>query len=590
MYVAQQRPTLLQMCLEIPLHRKKQPAVGFPPDWCYTFELPDNSSTKQDDLDRDPNLWGLRLVGPTGIKLHTIGKARRRYTEALAGIDKTLPSFYEHIGGSMYEEEPVHALLGQGYSRQWINVAGKRRIIFGCITKAENHLFYDTKRLTVTYNGESRGLLNSFYTGTECRNIHIPPFDRVSEQDAWGGCILYNTKSGLHSAFNQKGDLLSIAPFHVSWITPDIHHEEQHYDGPTADGSESIESGLPRLTLISGGFKLVFTVKPSTIPNAGYGVFLTCVSLALHETNQPQALVLQPGQLLDFGVYAPFCAEDKKREHIFLLKNFVHRFKCEGFCFETVEEGHTHIFDITDDWTGNLHQRARRHVPAYVNEITDDDEIPNVHSRHDSEGALHYLLGHDEESQGPFRLLADGVEKEIFIDYGPRYENVRVRSGYSRLPPDKATELLEMLQKEEDEYLDEIRSFSASELRSSIDFFYRLLKAGRPLNYCFVERSLIVVILLKKRAGAILEEFSGLATADPESFCDNGATTIDLPKMVSDAGGLVTRLFDQWGNDEAMQARLLADDIFNAVLHDALGETHLAQLSSREFRLLIDQI
>jgi hypothetical protein len=186
--------------------------------------------------------------------------------------------------------------------------------------------------------------------------------------------------------------------------------------------------------------------------------------------------------------------------------------------------------------------------------------------------------------------LADGVEKEIFIDYGPGYENVRVRSGYSRLPPDKATKLLETLQKEEDEYFEEIQSFSASDLRSSIDFFYRLLTAGRPLNYCFVERSLMVVLVLKKRARAILEEFSGLTRADPESFCDNGATTIDLPKIVSDAGGVVTRLFDQWGNDQAMQERLLADDIFNAVLHDALGETCLAQLSSREFRLLIDKI
>jgi hypothetical protein len=575
------------MCLEIPLHRKKQPAVGFPPDWCYAFELPDDSSRNQDDLDRDPDLWGLRLVkhGGATLKWYTIGKARRRYTEALGG--KTLPSFYEHIGASMYEEEPVHALLGQGYSREWINVAGKRRIIFGCITKAENHLFYDTKHLTVTYNDESRGLLNFFYTGTECGNIHIPPFDRVSEQDAWGGCILYNTKSGLHSNLDQKGDLLSVAPFHVSWIAPDMHREDQHYDGPNTDGSESIEPGLPRLTLVSGGFKLVFTVKPSTIPNAGYGVFLKCD--ALHETNSPQSLVLQPGQLLDFGVYAPFCAEDKKRDYIFLLKNFVHKFKCEGFCFETVQERNEHIFDITDDWTGDLHQNARRHVPAYVNEIAGDDEIPVVHSRHDSEGALHYLLGHDEESQGPFQLLADGVEKEIFIDYGPRYENVRVRSGYSRLPPDEATELLKRLQKEDqDEYLDEIRSFSAGELRSSIDFFYRLLTAGRPLNYCFVERSLIVVILLKKRAGAILEEFSGLTTADPESFCDNGATTIDLPKMVSDCGGLVNRLFDQWGNDQAMMERLLADDIFNAVLHDALGESRLDQLSSREFRLRLN--
>jgi hypothetical protein len=101
----------------------------------------------------------------------------------------------------------------------------------------------------------------------------------------------------------------------------------------------------------------------------------------------------------------------------------IHSYKNEMYCFNGRD--HEFYLDITDDWTGDLHAVARRHIPPFVNEIQDPSrEIPAVHARLDPEGALHYLLGHPELEQGDFCFTAKGNEEEIFVDYGPEYEMV----------------------------------------------------------------------------------------------------------------------------------------------------------------------
>jgi hypothetical protein len=64
--------------------------------------------------------------------------------------------------------------------------------------------------------------------------------------------------------------------------------------------------------------------------NADYGVFLF-VEPSLKEANAPTNFELQTGELMDFGVY------HKKNDHAFLMKNFVHGFKCEEDTFKTGE-------------------------------------------------------------------------------------------------------------------------------------------------------------------------------------------------------------------------------------------------------------
>ena len=48
-----------------------------------------------------------------------------------------------------------------------------------------------------------------------------------------------------------------------------------------------------------------------------------------------------------------------------------------------------------------------------------------------AQGALHYLLGNRHLADGPFTVPADGVEREIFTDYGVMYEAVRKQKGYA---------------------------------------------------------------------------------------------------------------------------------------------------------------
>jgi hypothetical protein len=157
------------------------------------------------------------------------------------------------------------------------------------------------------------------------------------------------------------------------------------------------------------------------IEGARFGVFL---SIFKDLDAVPNEFSLEPGELLDFGVYAPFRAEDVRSDHEFLVKSLIHECKNEVYAWES--NSREKYLDITDTWTGDLHMIARTHVHPFVNEIQDPtSEIPNVLPRMDPEGALHYLLGHAPKySDEPFKFVADGSEHEIFVNYEEHYENV----------------------------------------------------------------------------------------------------------------------------------------------------------------------
>jgi hypothetical protein len=246
-------------------------------------------------------------------------------------------------------------------------------------------------------------------------------------------------------------------------------------------------------------------------------------------------------------------------------------------------------FDITDDWTGELHDIARRHIPPYVNEICSPLETPTVHARHDCEGALHYLLGHAGKDDAPFQLRADGkTEIEVFVDYGPKYEKVRLRKGFTRLSPDEEARCLKELEKDEQEYLEEIESYSVSDVSSSLEYFRALLVTNTPrdLGEEFLIRSLVVVLLLKGRVRSVEVEMFNLA--DDDSICDNGYTDIAIPGLVAAADKLVYRLMDQWRDDSEIMQRLLSRDFFVHALKKLLKKGDLESLTPKEFRNLID--
>lgn len=269
---------------------------------------------------------------------------------------------------------------------------------------------------------------------------------------------------------------------------------------------DCIEGGdgqlFPCLTLSVRGYHLVLSVKPSTIPNAGNGVFLSCKPAVGHEEgddceDEQEHFDLDAGELLDLGIYAPCRIQDKKPAAAFTVKNFVHSNKCEEFSFGPKDTGFQ--LDITDDTTGELHDIAKARIHPYVNERKDEDGIC-IWAEHDVEGAVHLLLGHAKESQKKFVVPADGSQVEVFMNYGVDYEKVRVRKGYSFREHEEMEELNDA------DMLGVIYAFGPVEVEAASNFLFQLLSTQDPSRFTgtFIDRSLTCAAVLQRRAQVLL--------------------------------------------------------------------------------------
>ena len=205
------------------------------------------------------------------------------------------------------------------------------------------------------------------------------------------------------------------------------------------------------------------------------------------------------------------------------------------------------------------------------------------------QGALHYLLGHGHGC-GTFQLPADGVtETEIFMDYGVEYESVRVRKGYSRLPPEEAAAILKNLEEnEENEHLAEIRSFSINDMKSFLKWLISVFEPTQRVipSQDFKLRSLLVAILMKMRVRAIENEFADL----PEGESDHhfgGWSDVDTRESVKkDIDKIVSLLFEGYNDDEGAQKALIGGK-FAVLLGNDLCNS---DLSPQEFRALVEAL
>ena len=363
---------------------------------------------------------------------------------------------------STNQEKPKEAitsstdiLIGRGICQQWTDLHNRNKTLFGVITHCDQNDDGDKSNtlFTVAYDENSRSLVNSM--PNECGSL-VPATRKLKSEIAWGGCLLFEDhRYPLKGKKPLRSMKIPIAAW--NWITPDMRYEELG----------DIESNkLPKLTLGVRGYQLIFSVKQSSIPNAGLGVFVKAAN-CIDGAKSP--FQLQQGEMLDLGIYAPFLARDEMKETAFFVKNFIHSFAIEEWGFNTVEE-HS-MFDITDDHSGKIHEQAKRHLPAYVNECSSKDE-PTIRAEHDPEGNVHYVFGVLNEEK--LSIPADGDEIEVFVNYGPQYENVRLRKGYSGLPQDEQKKQLEKLANEDLEYLDDINNFSAEDVLPCITFFEKV--------------------------------------------------------------------------------------------------------------------
>jgi hypothetical protein len=289
-----------------------------------------------------------------------------------------------------------HALFGKGFCRKWIDVSGRPCRAFGTIAEGSESLHVAKEKLfKVKYDSVLQDLATDVYGGS----VSVSPVGNVTEMAAWGGYLTFVEEvHGLDAVLEIKKE--SPVPFHLKWLLP---------------GMRGVD-GEGRLVMEFRGFRLEFEVKPSKIRGAGLGLWLTCFcACAAVRTH----FVLKRGELLGLGPYAPLHRDDRKSYHVFQVKNFIHNYEPGVFVFDAnVKENE--MYDITDDKTGDLHDKAAKNLLARVNE-TDGEEDPSVFADYDPYGAVHYYLGQSELEQGDLQVQVEKpFELKVRLSLDPR--------------------------------------------------------------------------------------------------------------------------------------------------------------------------
>lgn len=572
-----------KICVQL-LNRKIQ-ARGFPPGWNIE-EVKELASSSQHDDDGSGtvNHHEFTITSPNGHEYPSIEDALDSEELGLNDDDKdtTISALFKQLGTD-YQKVLVidHPLREQGYCREWISHRGEKVVLFGTIKDVQQKGIDSKISFTVEYSQSSRRMINSHYSVFP--DMEVPRVETISEDCAWGGCILYREKRKLskNKAFRRQYStgcprIYRIPDLYRNPLLHQTQFQQQQQQEEIITQQQS--NTLPTIILHYAGFELVFRVKHSSIPNAGFGVFLSCTPLLLDGKDQESSscpiFSLKPGEMLDFGVYAPFLSQDKKRDHIIMVKSFLFEFECESYSFSTNQA--KSVYDITDDRTGKLHKHAQQHVPPFINETTRwKTNIPEVHAMYDPQGSLHYYLGYEERS---FQILADGREREIFVDYGERYEIIRLRQGYPRVQL-TSQQVKERLEAEEMEYMDEFLAFTATEIKEAFVFLEDVLKdyAGTEEDHFqkirVMARGLAICILLRSRVVEIQETFSTLSREKDSSFvCAHGAFDINPSRMAISFSKVISTIYQDLEKlyGSYLQSYLLTQTFFVSALKLAI--------------------
>lgn len=468
------------------MEKKAQPAAGLEDGWRFVFG---DFKARVEEKRYQGSLPGLRILSPAGRLFSSLEQVLDTCGKKWKDWDTIRESFCLKLGMSILRSDKSHFLVGKRYCQEWTDLDGLNKIVHGTVTDCERMEMDDTfYQFTVVYDERSRKFVNS--VRNRCGS-YVPEKANLSLAWTLGGCFHFDQKCNI--CLGKPSTFASIAkaeiPNYWSWITPEMRIEDLIPHGGNM---------VPQLTMTTRGFQLTFTARVSTIPNAGYGVFVKCFSFTGEDTFR-----LNPGEVLDIGVYAPFRKEDRKNATVFLLKNYIHNLKCEEWAFDTADPGFQ--FDITDDATGAIHELAKSHIPAYVNECG-PNAMASVKAEHDPEGNVHYLLGTADGSSS-FSLPADESEHEIFINYGPAYEHVRVRKGYSSLPAEELAKQQLKAKNEDAEYICEMNEFEKDDVSHGLDFVGSLFQT---VPICTdkeaILRALTATAVLQNRAERLGED------------------------------------------------------------------------------------
>jgi hypothetical protein len=300
---------------------------------------------------------------------------------------KKLGRFFEQTFGSRLHEPTNHPLIGKGYYHTSFSVNGIIRDFLGKISHCFKHMISGELLFKIQYTELPKSSLKSI-----SNEVSV---EFVSESMAWGGYKSYSMRTR-ESALIREGTMLK-APFYVQWTVPSSRIVKSF-----------ARNYYPSLILEYKGSKLQFDVKPSMIPSAGNGFFVSSIG--------EKDFVLEPGEMLDLGVYAPLHDFDVKSKHIALVKNLLFDWQIETWAFAARKnQPDAFVYDPTEDCSGHPNCSTQMNGICFVNEIDGKSETACVTAQYDPEGNIHYLFGHWEEYEGPLIVPSDGNAHELLV-------------------------------------------------------------------------------------------------------------------------------------------------------------------------------
>ena len=285
------------MCNLIPIEKKAQSAPGLPPGW--TFVFCDKLGGKA--IEDSEHFFGANFVTLEYLQIlssdkrqafNRIGDAFGHFSEMLnIDTDGQMDRFCTQIGAHLARDEPDHPLVGRFFCQEWLGLDYRRRTLYGKIEKSARlegglhesiiYLKYDKNSLT---NNRRRNLLNS----------KVQAIEPTEERVAYGAALKFEQLHGLKNDPLEATDLQDEV---LLWRVPDMVTEE------TISVPGSNHKKMARLTIQIDRFLLTFTAKKSTIKNAGYGVFVSCVPLC-GGGQEAEKFALRKGELVDIGIYS----------------------------------------------------------------------------------------------------------------------------------------------------------------------------------------------------------------------------------------------------------------------------------------------
>ena len=372
--------------MKIVRKQKSQNIPGLPRIWRFYFTAnkPDHDSGKQTHLTMlHPESLLHVMVGNRSFDCLEKALENRGYARYV--VMKTVRDFYETHLGIPLRCPHNHELVGQPYYTEWIDSNGKRRELYGMISACwkDPYKSYDNLTFTVHYDETIRNWASRLATTM----LPIPKCRNLTEELTWCGHVAWRK-----TQITNVEDRIRLPSFLVSWIIPGTRLKE--FDRGAA---------LPHIQMVVGGFHLCLFAKSSGIPHAGRGLFVRVANQQADSNHSNSVFQLPAGQLIDLGVYAPCTNEECKNEQVMVMKNFLMQDFAESYSFAKAggDKNDFGVFDVTQDDRPALTQSAAENLLVFANESDGKAEVPSLVCRYDAEGAIHYLMGHDEENTGP---------------------------------------------------------------------------------------------------------------------------------------------------------------------------------------------